>query len=418
MASLQTLPPLALRPAPKENLPSIDVLLRQLELLQQNERRSEYHCQRQQLPTLQPPVMSPMNSPPAPFHFNSLDSSSTQLSHRRLQSISGPCPAFLQPSVELGPRRASTGCLNTAYSLAPGCPSPTQSSYHHQWYYHRPSPDRDFTRQRRSSKQAIRRRRSHPELTPPLTPPMTFSSQHHSTSELRPLDASFISTTSSASTSSSTRAAATKKEKRNNTPYTFEQEIFIIYHRVDLEMPWDQVRAAYMRRWPGLKRTTGAVQCEYYRTNAKVPAVTSDGLLMLVDPETEAENTRVPVGLPSAGSSDAAAGGWWANSEEDKAMMDESDDGKEAKKDKDAWYKVYKGAAFRTRWVPCRQAKFSLMERFPEELVDEKNDWVREEHRLAARDIAEKRRRQREEWLAAKARENPAPPPPAVLSRL
>jgi hypothetical protein len=91
------------------------------------------------------------------------------------------------------------------------------------------------------------------------------------------------------------------------------------------------------------------------------------------------------------------------------------------------------------------------MERFPEELVDERNDWVRPEHRAEARVlgelhthncpilpcltpitphatshgwtlplslvangvVAENRRRQREEWLAARA----ARPHPRVVVR-
>lgn len=424
MAMLQILPPLSLRPAHQESLPSIEILLHQVDMMhhrserqhiyedykrqidqleQQSPRQVEdHHWQPEPLPTLQPPIPSPLGSPFHSFSVNTSLEQSPPSPQRRLQSISGqPCPAFLQPSIELGPRRASTGCLSTAFSLSPGSPS-------YSWHHQRPSPDRDLFRQRRNSKQAIRRRRSHPELTPPLTPP-SFSSHRiepatsSSNISSNSNSFSFPAHPTTSSSSSNSRASAAKKEKRNNTPYTFEQEIFIIYHRVDLEMPWDQVRAAYMRRWPGLKRTTGAVQCEYYRTNAKVPAVTPDGLLMLVDPETEAESTRVPVGLPSSAAaqgssspgSSEGSNGWWSGEEDNKVMGDDESDGdgsaaKDAaarNKDKDAWYKVYKGVAFRTRWVPCRQAKFSLMERFPEELVDEKNDWVREEHRIAARDI-------------------------------
>jgi hypothetical protein len=66
-----------------------------------------------------------------------------------------------------------------------------------------------------------------------------------------------------------------------------------------------------------------------------------------------------------------------------------TDGGEEKKIGGDAWYKYYKGVAYRTRKVPCRKGRYSLMERFPEELVDERHDWVREEHRVMARGIGE-----------------------------
>ncbi|SPQ22403.1 3e0d3e0b-be38-426a-90b7-b03667cf095f [Thermothielavioides terrestris] len=209
------------------------------------------------------------------------------------------------------------------------------------------------------------------------------------------------------------KAKAKEKEKRNNQPYTFEQEAFVIYHRVELDLPWDRVREAFMARWPAPDRSVSGLECAYYRTNGRLPATTPDGLLVLVDPEAEAAG----MGREEKGFGGEGLG--WAQRRKGvceragEGLVEEEEEEEEKNKGKEAagdggggagQYLYYRGVAYRTRAVKCRRAKISLMERFPEELVDERNDWVRHEHRVMARDIAERRRRQREEFLASKAR--------------
>ncbi|KAK4147021.1 uncharacterized protein C8A04DRAFT_25216 [Dichotomopilus funicola] len=180
------------------------------------------------------------------------------------------------------------------------------------------------------------------------------------------------------------------KQKRNNKPYTFEQEAFVVYHRIDLDLPWERVRQAYMARWPDIARSVGGLECAYYRANGRVPDVISTGgdstgeLVLVEGGEREVDLGGCEV-----------RGGSGSDEEDDREEGEggEEEEGKEV-------YKVYKGVAYRTRGVKCRKARISLLERFPEELVDERNEWVRAEHRVVARDAAEKRRRQREEWLA------------------
>ena len=152
--------------------------------------------------------------------------------------------------------------------------------------------------------------------------------------------------------------ANVRRRRRNNKPYTFEQEAFLIYHRVDLHLTWGEVRAAFLARWPHLERTVGGLECIYYRTNAVLPATTPDGLLVLVDPAVEAG-----VG--------ARAGEYGFG-----------DEGK-------VGYKYYRGVAYRTLQVKCRAGEIPLMERFPEELVEEGNEWVRAEHKTAAMRLGE-----------------------------
>jgi hypothetical protein len=156
--------------------------------------------------------------------------------------------------------------------------------------------------------------------------------------------------------------ANTRRRRRNNKPYTFEQEAFLIYHRVDLHLTWGEVRAAFLARWPHLERTVGGLECIYYRTNAVLPATTPDGLLVLVDPTVEA----------GAGAGVGAGAGEYGFGDEGKVG-----------------YKYYRGVAYRTLQVKCRAGEISLMERFPEELVEEGNEWVRAEHRTGAMRLGE-----------------------------
>ncbi|KXX79480.1 hypothetical protein MMYC01_203731 [Madurella mycetomatis] len=176
------------------------------------------------------------------------------------------------------------------------------------------------------------------------------------------------------------------RPKRNNKPYTFEQEMFIIYHRIDLEMTWDQLHMAYMARWPDLRREVGGLECAYYRTNLHMPATTGDGLLILPDLDhLGAGGTEIRDMVE-----EGTVPGHHLHTEDEAAGEQK--------------WRGYRGVPHLTKEVKCRVARVSLMERFPEELVEEGYDWVRAEHRALARGFAERRRLQREAWLAANAR--------------
>ncbi|EGS20551.1 uncharacterized protein CTHT_0023840 [Thermochaetoides thermophila DSM 1495] len=161
--------------------------------------------------------------------------------------------------------------------------------------------------------------------------------------------------------------------KRNNQPYPFQQEAFVIYHRVDLHMSWDQIRTAFLARWPDRERTVGGLECIYYRTNWHVPVTTADGLLVLVDPAEEgllgptSEDSRVQGEGGDGKGEDEEAGVGSGQNYHNSQMGGSSTVG----------YKYYRGVAYRTMHVPVRQGEVPLMERFPEELVDEANDWLR-----------------------------------------
>jgi len=129
-----------------------------------------------------------------------------------------------------------------------------------------------------------------------------------------------------------------KRKKRDNTPYTFEQEIFITYHVVDLGLTWAEVEKRY-NLWfhdPNLTRNQAGLTCEYYRNNLTMPMVGPDGLLDL-----------------------------------GPFRLGEKDVSKE----------MYKGARYRTKTRKCRRDKVPLAVRWPEELVDPQNLWVLREHR-------------------------------------
>ncbi|KAK3296009.1 uncharacterized protein B0H64DRAFT_374156 [Chaetomium fimeti] len=381
-------------------------------------------AQLQPYPSFPPsPLPSPIGPSPSLFsapypHWSTLPP--------RPQSVSGHYPGFLPPSPSLGPRRASTDCIGTGTSTTPRSYSvPTRTPFHH----HRSSPDCD--RQRRSTKDHARLRRSssselnpdHHRTTPtsptgptPISPSVASRTRPRKTKPTTTNPPSKKTTsggneeppTPDAPPKTATPASATTTtSKRNNQPYTFEQEAFFVYHRVDLDLPWSDVCRAYMARWPSIPRSVSGLECAYYRTNAHLPVVGPDGLLVLVDPAVDGAvdghshqvvggDMPTPPGSPGvvSPSSSFGVGGEVVGEE---VVVDEEGEKKRE------WYKMYRGVAYRTRQVKCRKARFPLMERFPEELVDERNDWVRPEHRAEARVLAENRRRQREEWLAARA---------------
>ncbi|KAK3944670.1 hypothetical protein QBC46DRAFT_157999 [Diplogelasinospora grovesii] len=168
-------------------------------------------------------------------------------------------------------------------------------------------------------------------------------------------------------------------KKHCNKPYTFEQEIFFIYHRIDLEMTWTEVLRRFMDRFParvtGVVRTVGGLECAYYRTNLRLPATvtTAEG----------GEHYSLLI-LPSRPGVDGSGSNGQTKQDNNERLSE----------------KAYRGVRYMTTETKCREARVSLMERWPEELVDEKNDWVLPQHREEAKLKAEKRRQQREEWIA------------------
>jgi hypothetical protein len=150
-----------------------------------------------------------------------------------------------------------------------------------------------------------------------------------------------------------------------------------------------------MARWPDLQRTVSGLQCAFYRTNLHVPFARADGLLELVTPEEEAawqekeqeqERRRLSLGGGSSGGGgELMAGGGGEGQEEDGS--DNNGSGGKKKEEVVKPFGYYKGALYRTAAVKVRTARVPLMHRFPEELVDPKHDWVREEHRVMARGI-------------------------------
>lgn len=122
-------------------------------------------------------------------------------------------------------------------------------------------------------------------------------------------------------------------KKQNNKPYTFEQEVFFIYHRVELGMKWKDVAERYMERFPAREpndvRTDDGLTCAYYRTNGHLPVFSEDGLLVI---DLESKHR-------------------------------------------------YRGVPYKVKQIKCRSALVSMLQRFPEELVDPRNDYILPEHR-------------------------------------
>ncbi|KAK3906331.1 hypothetical protein C8A05DRAFT_11911 [Staphylotrichum tortipilum] len=343
---------------------------------------------------------TPVASSPSPTGFPTTYPTWSALPPRP-RSVPGQYAGFLPPSPpSLVPRRASADCPNAtprSFSV-PGRPV---AAHHHQ----PTSPDHERDRrQRRSTKQHTRRWRGD-SSSPSFSPNPSLSSPDSDSPDTAPA----VKPIRAADKSAVQRKhhhqhlqhphqqhhQQQQKGKRNNTPYTFEQEAFFIYHRIDLDLSWEQVRRAYMARWPSIERTVSGLECSYYRTNGHLPETTPDGLLVLVAPEAAAaaaaaaaagDGQLTPPATPDL--VERREGGRTAGRDQSRGSDDDEDEeGK--KKKKDPGYMWYRGAAYRTKSIKCRKARISLLERFPEELVDEANDWVREEHRVLARGVGE-----------------------------
>ncbi|KAK1835258.1 hypothetical protein QBC39DRAFT_173433 [Podospora conica] len=141
-----------------------------------------------------------------------------------------------------------------------------------------------------------------------------------------------------------------KKKKKENTPYTQQQEFFIRYFVVDLGYSWEVVQEHYMRWFPKIHRTVGALTCEYYRTNKQIPVI-EDGLLVFGGPRKPQEQLSK---------------------------------------------RKYRGLNYVCKEQQCRKDKIhTLLSIFPEEYEDPGNMWIRPEHRGKARQAAQRRQEQR-----------------------
>ncbi|EAQ90921.1 predicted protein [Chaetomium globosum CBS 148.51] len=343
-----------------------------------------------------PPLPSPVGASPSLF---SAPYPSWSTLPPRAQSVSGHYPGYIPPSPALGPRRASSDCISAGIDKTPRSYSvPTRTPFRHR----RASPDCD--RQRRSTKDLARlRRSSSSDSNPddhsktPSTPTSHIPTPPNGRGGTKPPPRRKTKPTTTTTPKPENNNEPAKTSKRNNQPYTFEQEAFFVYHRVDLDLPWSEVCRAYMARWPAIPRSVSGLECAYYRTNAHLPVVAPDGGLVLVDLAEIAGGEGgggaggemlTPPGSPgAAGVVRSEVGGEMAGETMggDKDGAEEGEEG-DAKRE---WYKMYRGVAYRTRQVKCSKARFPLMERFPEELVDERNDWVRPEHRAEARVLGE-----------------------------
>ncbi|KAK0711120.1 hypothetical protein B0H67DRAFT_275248 [Lasiosphaeris hirsuta] len=195
-----------------------------------------------------------------------------------------------------------------------------------------------------------------------------------------------------------------EKSKRQNTPYTENQEFFIRYHAVDLGLSWNDVQIEFVQWYPeGPQRSITGLNCGYYRANKKIPVLTADGLLVLADPSSSLPPLGVVITEKDCGErkDKNVCNDWWSDDEWIiLGKLDEKKDEKdEHEKEKYFWWD-YRGVRYLAVEIQVRTKKSKLRDAFPEDLVDERNKWVQPEHREETRMLAERRRLQREDWLA------------------
>ncbi|KAH8890751.1 hypothetical protein GQ53DRAFT_156177 [Thozetella sp. PMI_491] len=148
----------------------------------------------------------------------------------------------------------------------------------------------------------------------------------------------------------------------NNIPYTEEQNHWVIYHKVDLGLSWREVEDRFNLLFPlppPYDRTDGGLQSTFYRWNDRMPLMTDDWLLVLDDRSRE----------------------------------------------------TYAGVGFRTHKVKVRASgksgeasgNVTLIARYAEQIVDRGYSWIRPADMATAREVAIRRRKQRQEYLEMKA---------------
>jgi hypothetical protein len=171
----------------------------------------------------------------------------------------------------------------------------------------------------------------HRDITPPLTDETDSDASHYA-----------IVKSTKSGVRKTKQVRSKKKGKRNNDEYEFVESLFIIYHVVDRGLPWKEVEALFKKRFP--ERSEGGVQCQYYRLNARIPVLNSEGLLDF-GPFTKEELGDKTVVSPRP-------------------------------------YPLEGGVRYRIHEIKCREVRtVSLAERYPEEVVYGGHDWILPEHR-------------------------------------
>ncbi|KAK4456252.1 hypothetical protein QBC34DRAFT_13656 [Podospora aff. communis PSN243] len=244
---------------------------------------------------------------------------------------------------------------------------PSRPSHASIWPAHRQvSPERSARGQKRKRQGSEERDcQTHRDITPPLTDEPDSDASHNAVVK---------STKSKACKTIQVRSK--EQGKRNNKEYEFVENLFIIYHIVDRGLHWKEVEVLFSKRFPD--RTRGGVQCQYYRLNERIPKLDSEGLLDF-GPFTKEEL-------------------------EDKEVVSQRP------------YPLESGVRYRIHHVKCREGmEVRLAERYPEEVVYGGHDWILPEHRdnQHTKLDADKRARQREEYLRSRCRG-----PPPILSKL
>jgi hypothetical protein len=173
--------------------------------------------------------------------------------------------------------------------------------------------------------------------------------------------------------------AEIKKGKRSNLKYTTEQQDFIIFHREDLNEAWKDIEDAYIHQWPamdplGNRKVTG-FQCIFYRQNLLVPLMnnTEDKLLVLDAPPFLTANPAGP------------------DPKNSYLVLNEDY----------AEYVVCRGVPHRLEEGKVRKygRQRLLLERCPEELVEQQYDWLPRAYLEKAGEVASRRQMQRLQWM-------------------
>jgi len=167
-----------------------------------------------------------------------------------------------------------------------------------------------------------------------------------------------------------TRRVIRERSRRNNNNntrkrlhpyqiYTIPENMFIIYHYVDLGLSWYDIESRYKKWFPSrpgsserLDRTRSGLQCQYYRLNSRIPKINAEGLLDL--------------------------GPFTAEERKDRRVVSQEP------------YPFQGGVVYRVCQVKCRGTgpQVSLFERFPEEVVFGDYPWILPEHQTDERMIA------------------------------
>jgi len=166
-----------------------------------------------------------------------------------------------------------------------------------------------------------------------------------------------------------TRRVIRERSRRNNNNtrkrlhpyqiYTIPENMFIIYHYVDLGLSWYDIESRYKKWFPSrpgsserLDRTRSGLQCQYYRLNSRIPKLNAEGLLDL--------------------------GPFTAEERKDRRVVSQEP------------YPFQGGVVYRVCQVKCRGTgpQVSLFERFPEEVVFGDYPWILPEHQTDERMIA------------------------------